>query len=64
MLPTRERPAVQATHAATCETCHGAASDLRCSLMFHVANLVSVAIVGGAILVLTTVAILLVRFFR
>ena len=63
MPPTRERPAVQATHAATCETCHGAASDLRCSLMFHVANLVSVAIIGGTVLVLTTVAILLIRSF-
>ena len=44
--------------------CHGTASDLRCSLMYYVANLVSVAIVGGTVLVLTTVAILLVRFFR
>ena len=43
--------------------CHGSASDLRCSLMFHVANLVSVAIIGGTVLVLTTIAILLIRSF-
>jgi hypothetical protein len=31
--------------------------------MFHVANLVSVAIIGGTVLVLTTIAILLIRSF-